>query len=250
MNDFSRSTFLLITIVIFIIGGCSKQLPNDNSLRVTEYMKSGLPDPSRTWASNDYALAFSVLENLKQTRQYSLPRKGSEKSGVVFNRMLSQDNMVFMEIEEMMDEQKLHHLRNYLRVCENMVGLYTISATGLHYYHRELTEAYLFGLEVSNKMVELNAKIKGTNSFDSTDPVQSVYLSGLFNFLRTQNGASRFTEEDHRLIVEGISKSVNSNKFWYDENIKANIKLAFQLISDSTAVQNYDANYLDKLEDL
>ena len=247
MNKLIPKIIFISAALIIIVSSCNEKNANDESLTVNEYIKAGLPDPARQWQTNDYALAFAVLENVKATRPHYLPRKDSEKSGEIFVRILGRDDMRFLNNNAMSNDEKVLICRELLKVCERTINLYTISSSGQEYYHRELTDAYLFGLEMTDAMIDLKNQTEIIRGYDNTDPIQSVYLSGLFNLLRTQNSASDFAADDHEMMINSIRNSVEKNKFWFNDNIKADLRAAFQQISDSTKAQGYNANYLDFL---
>lgn len=240
--NYSKILFLA-TAILLTIAGCKEDSHHDKSLTLKEYRKIGMPDPGRNWQSHDFALAFSVLKNLKISQPYNLPIKDSHKSGEIFHRILSLDNMQFINDESTSSDQKVHLSKSYLRVCENSIRLYTMQDLGRQYYHRELTDAYLFGLVVTDIMLDLDNQASPIKKFDNTNPVQSIYLSGLFNLLSVQNQASQFTEKDHHLLIKEVSQSIEKNEYWFDDITREDLRIAFQLISDSTDLKNFDANY-------
>ena len=105
---------LLLFVCIMALSSCGNDGPEDKSLSQEEYLNLGIPDPYKIWRSNDFALAHAVLENIKSTKPYNLPLKGSRKSGVVFDRMVSLENMDFLQ-------DKSLHLVDKLRLSERFL---------------------------------------------------------------------------------------------------------------------------------
>jgi hypothetical protein len=68
-------------------------VPVDGSLTTEAYVKLGLPSPDRTWTSSELAKAAKVLAELSERDASQLPRAGSAKSGKVFSRITSEDNL-------------------------------------------------------------------------------------------------------------------------------------------------------------
>jgi len=64
----------------------SLSVPKDSSLSIREYMAKGIPDPSADWTVNQYEKALGTLGGLPR---YQLPRMGSDRSSVLFDRLLS-----------------------------------------------------------------------------------------------------------------------------------------------------------------
>ena len=243
MNKIFSRALMILSVIFLIATGCKEQSQQDNSLSLQEYRKIGMPDPEKSWGSHDFSLAFSVLEDVKTSQPHKLPMMDSKKSGRIFSRILDMDNLQFIDNSEMPIAEKLRRMENFLRVCENTIRLYTNENQGLQYYHRELTEAYLYGLSLSGLMIDLSTQENTTAVYDSADPIQSYYLSGLFSLLRAQNNVSSFTESEHKLLVSRVGQSVRINLIWFDEIVREDLKKAFLKISDSTRLIQYEAGY-------
>ena len=103
-----RITGIICTIgILIVINSCTSEKLTDNSLTLEEYMNSGMPDPYRIWKSNDFALANAVCENIKSSRPKCLPVKESRKSGMIFDRMVSLDNLDFLRNKNLNTIEKL-----------------------------------------------------------------------------------------------------------------------------------------------
>ncbi len=61
------------------------QVPEDDSLLVGEYRKRGIPDPSVNWSKEQYVTTLRLLESLERKE---LPRAGSDRSGILFERLV------------------------------------------------------------------------------------------------------------------------------------------------------------------
>ena len=98
----------------------------------------GVPDPERIWDDEDFSRALLTLSEIKWEKPFELPVKDSKKSGLLFNRMISHDNMKFMQDDKLRLAEKGYELLIYLRVYENLSDLYTDPRFTKQYYHREL----------------------------------------------------------------------------------------------------------------
>jgi len=74
-----------------------RQKPSDDtSLSLEAYIAAGMPAYDRTWTSADMAKAYKVLQKVAKDER-RLPRYGSDRSGKLFDRIMSEDNLVFYE---------------------------------------------------------------------------------------------------------------------------------------------------------
>lgn len=79
-----------------------------------EYIKLGLPDYSRIWNYEDYINACEVLDDIKNTKPRSLPRKNSDRSGMYFNRIINLDNLDFVLDETLSLQQRAYRIQSYI----------------------------------------------------------------------------------------------------------------------------------------
>lgn len=229
-----RKVIVVLVGVLVLLGSCNGTSEKDTSLTLKEYRDSGLPDPHKIWETNDFALANAVLVNIKNTKPQNLPIKDSKKSGVIFSRMISMENFPFLQDHSLSNSAKLILTKDFLIYCENWIKLYTFSGAEQKYYHQELTFALLFGLDITQIMLNLDENIQVMNHAEEMEneldynPTKSVYFSGLFNLLRTQSNAKQFSKADNEVITDHVVSSINQNKAWMDDAIKSDLKEALQ----------------------
>ena len=84
---------------MLLLHSCNKPDTTDHSLTPEEYRALGLPDYTRVWSIEDYSNAFLVLNTLKYNQPKALPSRDSEKSAVLFSRMINIDNLSFLQDE-------------------------------------------------------------------------------------------------------------------------------------------------------
>ena len=247
---------MLLLVCITAVISCKNNRVEDKSLSLAEYMRSGMPDPYKIWRSHDFALANAVLENIKSTRPYNLPVKGSKKSGKIFDRMVSLENLNFLQDNRINLAQKLSLCNQYLKYCEDWIRLYTLHETGQQYYHRELAISHLFGLKITEIMLDLNDQLQlsgGDEDLDIefyTDQVRSIYLSGLFNLIHEQSKISQFTEADLKLIADHVVESIENNRSWMDDTVRKDLRQMLQTVIDSTSLDSIESRYKDVMESL
>ncbi len=66
--------------------------PDDKSLPLADYIAAGMPAYDRTWSGADMEKALKVLQEVAKDRNL-LPRYGSDRSGKLFDRIVSEDNL-------------------------------------------------------------------------------------------------------------------------------------------------------------
>ena len=115
--------YLLIGLVL--LSSCKKKSDKDYSLTIEEYQQIGVPDPTRAWNPDDVTIAMDRLTSIKWDKPYTLPRKNSEKSGVLFDRMVGLDNMTFLQDDSLEYHEKAYQSMQYMQLFEGWKDLYT-----------------------------------------------------------------------------------------------------------------------------
>ena len=91
----TKVIFLVALASGFVVEGAAAQpvTIEDRTLSPEKYVEMGLPALDRAWAADDYAVAARVLESLAGRDGALLPRYHSAKSGAVFDRIVSPQNL-------------------------------------------------------------------------------------------------------------------------------------------------------------
>ena len=245
---------LLILVIPFILGACERSNGTDTSLTLEEYRKLGVPDEDTIWSLGDYAEAFNVLIDLKRDQPFALPTRDSRKSGMLFSRMTNLENLSFLQEETLPLSEKAHVIKVYLEVQNRFIDVYTNMLMKKQYYNQELVDIYIFGLGLTQKMLDLAHQIN-----ESEDPadvrmarsyraIQDLYVIGLTDHLRTQQQTSEYPEKSLELLTDSLSSSVRRNMEWFNENDSERIKQAMQTAVDSTSSQKIRNEYRDLME--
>lgn len=246
----------LVIFCVLFLNSCLDYQGKDTSLTLKEYRKSGMPDPDRVWLSNDFALAYAVLEDIKAKRPSCLPIKDSNKSGMVFERMTSKENLPFLHDAALPDELKLRMTKSFIQICDNWIKIYNFDESKEQYYHRELTEIYLFVLEISEIMLGIYDQIQASFELGNQEniidenPVQPIYLSVLFNILRFEDKTEGYSIDDHMLMAKTLRASLQKNKVWMEESIKNDLKQALNKLKDQQTHKELENHYLELIESL
>jgi len=248
-----RNSFYLFLFVL-ILGSCQKTRDQDFSLSVKEYQEKGMPDPGQIWTGKDYGQAYLVLSQLKSTQPLSLPRKGSIKSDVYFRRLVSQENLSFLNDDTISLKEKAYRIQSYLLIQSDLDDLYTDIYKRDQYYHRELIDLYLFGLTVTQHMLDLSYQINESENLEDKEirsvfpTIQFTYLSVLSFILEKQQNASVYEIKDLERLTDSISNSILENREWMPADTKNNLKDQIRVVMESVSSDQIEKKYLHLLE--
>jgi hypothetical protein len=249
-----RKYLVIILVLPLFMGYCHKSNRQDHSLSIKEYQELGVPDHSIPWNFQDYLTTFGVLKNLKIEEPFALPVKESQKSNALFYRMISLENLGFLQDESLPLHEKAQRIKGYLGVFEDLADLYTNMLMKEQYYNPELVEIWIFGLNVTEKMVELAEQINESELPDDQKlargyyMIREIYQLVVLDILKHQQYTSQFVESDLELLTDILFAGVQRNLEWIDEETSQKIKQALQTVIDSTSSRNIRNNYLELLE--
>jgi hypothetical protein len=188
---------------------------------------------------------------MKMKEPFSLPKKESSKSGAIYDRIISLNNMTFLEDESLALHEKANVLKEYLNIYWEGINIYTNIRMKKPYYHRELLGLHIFGLSLAQKMLDLAYEIN-----ESTDPadlnmqsgyqsIQAIYKSILIDLLATQKYSSNYLQKDLELLSDSIFTSVMRNRSWMDSTDVDDVNQALNVVMDSTSSRHINKNYAE-----
>lgn len=241
--------FIILGAVIINVS-CNRGTNKDYSLSLEEYRNMGIPDPNKVWNSEEIGIAIDVFSGIKWQKPYILPRKGSEKSGVLFERMISPENMLFLQNDTLKLHDKAYMLLEFLQIFEKWKDVYTHPMWKKQYYHRELVDININDVRVTEIMVDVAMKI-----MKSDDPVDIMlqsgvpniklnYISSLVNAFNLQSNSSQFLVKDMELMTDSLSASIDRNRAWMDSIAVDRLKNSINVVLDSTSSEYIRNKYL------
>jgi len=246
--------YFLLWIILIISSSCSKNVDKDLSLTRKEYLSLGVPDYDQIWTQNEYIDAFIALNKLKLTKPSSLPRKNSKKSRQFFERMISDENFSFLQVDTVSLSEKAYQIQYYSSIQNELVRLYTIVLHKDQYYYQELIDLYIFGLNVTQKKLNLANKIMKSESAADKNmqyglySVQLGYMEMVLYILDNHNISSSYSKSDHERLSSSVVESVMNNKEWMKPNDVEKLKQKFQMVVDNTPSDIVRENYLKLIE--
>lgn len=102
----------------------AKAPPPDLSLTSQEYVARGLPAPDHAWSSGEYDKAAAGLVALGQAEPTRLPRLGSKRSGVVFDRLLRLDALGVATDRSVPPGQRMGTVLGVQKAASQLLKLY------------------------------------------------------------------------------------------------------------------------------
>lgn len=226
---------------LILTGSSCTERREDNSLSVDAYVALGLPDPARKWDMEDYTQAHNVLARIKWERPFQLPVKDSEKSGLLFEHMVSLEYLSFLQDSTMSLNAKAERISEFIRIYDYWIDVYTNPTLERNYYNREIIDVQIFNLRLTEAMLNLAHEIN--RSDDPADialqygygAIKGNYLACLNNYLQTQSYTSEFPDQDLERMADSIYNSVMRNKAWMDSSAVSELKRALRLVADSSS---------------
>jgi len=247
---------ILLGLILFIsLSSCNNAGRSDHSLTLEEYQERGMPDYNKVWSMQDYSTAFYVLNTLKYENAKALPVRGSEKSGKLFSRMISIDNLFFLQDETLPLHAKADRIKWFVNTLMELKVAYTSPGPGgEQYYVRELMDIDIFRVSVAHKMLDLGQQINASE--DPSDVVmqsdypqiQRMYLDILRELFELQQDESAFPRETLELLSDSLSASLRANMVWFDPDASEKIKQEMLEVMDKTSSRKIKMEYKELTE--
>ena len=209
----------------------------------------GVPDPNKIWGSEEISAAINVFSGVKWDKPYILPRKGSQKSGILFDRMISLENMQFLHDDTLKLHEKAYASLRFLEIFEEWKDVYTHPMWKKQYYNRELVDININEVRVTEIMVELTVDVMASDDpsammLQSGVPqVKMNYVSSVVNAMNLQSYTSQFLPKDLELMADSLSASVARNKSRLDSMSLDRLKKSIGIVLDSTKSEYISEKY-------
>jgi hypothetical protein len=217
---------------------CSGPKEKDYSYPAEKYLELGIPDTNRPWKISEFGNVIASLREIENNEPLSLPRKGSKKSGEIFEHLISMNNLSFLNIDSLPLSEKAFRIQSFLHIQSEYIDIYTDIYRREQYYNKELIECYLFGLRVTQEMINLGNKI------NASDKPGDVAMQSGFSLDRQKN-TSLYNTEDLERLSDSISLSIRRNISWFDSTHVEMIKPNLSLVIDSTTSDKIRNEYSD-----
>ncbi len=247
----------LITLLLLVgLVSCSGPKEKDYSYTLEKYQELGIPDISRPWKLSEFANIIADLRDIKNTKPLSLPRKGSRKSGQLFEHMIGMDNLSFLNIDTLPLYEKAYRIQSFLHIQSEYIDIYTDIYRREQYYNKELIECYIFGIRVTQEMITLGQKINESDKPGDVgmqsgfSGIKYIHVTMLADALDKQKNTSLYKTEDLEALTDSIALSIRKNMSWFDSTHVEMIKKNMSVAIDSTTSDKIRNEYSDLINRL
>lgn len=131
----------------------------DHSLSSADYAQSGMPVADRPWTPAEYDAAVRALTPVAARDPGQLPRFASARSGAVFDRFCSLDNLAALQDPALPPVQRLAVGSDYLRGTLGLLRLYYQATVATHGYATELVSLLGLTLRLSTLLAEVGNQV-------------------------------------------------------------------------------------------
>jgi hypothetical protein len=255
MNNL-KLDFVALSLVFLLTVSCHKSMKQDLSLTPKEYLKLGMPDPSKSWTIYDCVYANLTLSSLHRINPLFLPRKNSKKSAAYFNKLIDKKNLSFVNDTAFPLRNRAFLIQHFQKLQNELRNLYTDKTKEEQYYNEELIDMYIFGLFLQENMLVLSEKIMNSK-LESDIEIQYGQKTVLNNYVRMismllgeQLKSRVYSRNDLDRLSEEISHSVIKNVKWLTPENKEKIKIQIQDAFDKSTSGFAKNNYRKALEEM
>jgi hypothetical protein len=237
MSILRKISAILFTILL-ITSSCKNIFRKDLSLTEKEYTAKGMPDIRKAWSEQELIKAHVTLGSLRTRNFLTLPIKGSRKSGRVFSRIISRENLEFLDDPSKSLRDKAFEIQTLANFLNEISEMYHDNLKIEQYYSKEIMDIFVFEIYVREKMLELAEKIM--NSKDPEDKAMSsgrpAIVGGYVNLIRVlvreQEKTKSYPSGQLKRLSGAVLKSVRENLKYLDAESKRNLSAELRNTSE------------------
>jgi hypothetical protein len=174
--------------------------PDDHSLTADEYLKLGMPAADRAWSGEEMGRAAKALATLAKDDAGKLPRYRSERSGVLFARMTSLQNLEIYHVKKLSLDLRMSPALAYFGATNDVLQLYVSSFMNGVTGDSELME--LIGSDLRTAAVLLQLVDEELPTLKQSDPKNVQRIAGLE---KMRNGLATMTAGALTTLTEASS---------------------------------------------
>lgn len=149
----------------------------DRSLSPQEYIALGMPSCDRPWLAPDIVVATEKLQAIYKQSPEKLPRSGSEKSGAMFARIVSNENFDFFQSRALPLSVRMEQAMVYFQSLNSFLKLYFAAYTSGKSTTRELVE--LMGAQLRFIQVALVVLNEFIPTITKEDPEYATRMAAM-----------------------------------------------------------------------
>ncbi len=181
------------------VTAATPKIPADESLTSAEYRRMGLPDQDKVWSGDDMLRAQVILAIVARRSYRQLPRYKSTRSGDVFARLTSPQNLDPFKNRKVPLDARISQAQGYFQAVGQVLMLYGVGFLQKDVGDSEAVELMGFQFRVSVVLFELVDEILPT--IKNVDPQYRVRMEGLDQIKRglasvVSSGLQMLTERE------------------------------------------------------
>lgn len=233
MNSY-KNLIVLLFLVLLSGSSCKSLFRKDRSLTVKEYQAMGMPSVDTVWTEEKLLKAHNTIAYQRSKNFFALPKKESRRSSAVFNRIISRENLFFLDDTTLSLRDKAYDIQSFSSFLHELGRMYTDVFRSRQYYSAELIDIYTFELYVRKKMFELADKIDRSDKPDDIRMQQGriaivagyVHLVGslMGEQVRTRSYSRGELEKLRNEVVQSITENIHYLDNGSKQKIAADIK--------------------------
>ncbi len=249
-----KSSLLFTLVLLACLVSCNNK--SDYSYPLEKYSELGMPDFNRAWKISEFGDVIGTLRDIQNNEPFSLPRKDSRKSGKLFEHMVSMDNLSFLNIDSLPLYEKAYRIQSFLHIQSEYIDIYTDLRHREQYYNKELIDFYIYGISITQKMLDLAYKINESDAPGDVgmqsgfDAIQYIHVTMLSDALDKQKNTSLYNTEDLETLGDSIALSLGRNMTWFDSTAVEGIKQNMLVVIDSSSSDKIRNEYRDIINSL
>ncbi|WP_375766691.1 hypothetical protein NR798_34105 [Archangium gephyra] len=135
----------------------------DDSLGLEQYVALGVPSPERSWSGQDYAAAAQALSALAQKSPPELPRYQSTRSGPLFARLTSFENVDAIERLQVAPLARVQLAGSMMEPASQLLMLYIGANAASGGFSTEMIELQAFVTHAAAEMMEAIDQVPPTD---------------------------------------------------------------------------------------
>ena len=251
-----KSTSIILFLILLVNGACKNFYRKDLSLTVKEYQSKGMPDIDTIWSEDKLMKAHITLGSIRTKNFRTLPRKDSKKSGAVFSRIVSKENLSFLNDPSKSLHDKAYQIQSVGPFLNEIGRMYTDNFRSEQYYSEELIDIYISEMYARKRMLELaeeimNSKEPADMSMQSGRPaIVNGYVNLITNLIGQQNNTKAFSGRELKRLNREVSRSISENMRYLDSESKQKISNEIKKTGEKSSSRYIRRNFRKVLKAL
>jgi hypothetical protein len=240
-----KTTLLFLILIILVNGSCRNLFRKDHSLTIKEYENIGMPDIKTQWSERDLMKAHVTLGTIRTKSFQAMPRKRSSRSGAVFSKIVSRENLSFLNDPKKALHDMAYEIQTTASFMNDVGRMYTDNLKQEQYYHEELIEIFIHEIYVKEKMLELAERIMNSKDPDDISmqrghkSIVNGYVNLITTMIKNQEKTKAFAARELKRLNKAVAQSISNNLKYLDSASKQ------QLIEEITTItKKSKANYI------